>query len=109
MTDTRTALTAYLRGSFSPPLPHAYVDWVGTLLDDMQAAVTCSELGDDDPINHRVEIPDAVVRTGAVPRIAVRQGDVLTIRLGDLISALRLYDRFAYSTTTDDDDDTESE
>ncbi len=104
MTDTRTELTAYLRGSFFPPLPHAYVDWVMPLLDDMREAVHAADYGDDRPINHRIEIPAAIVSTGVMPKVAIRQGTRFTIRLADLISALRLYDRF----TIADDDESEN-
>lgn len=105
MTDTRTALTAYLRSSFFPPLPLEYVDWVATLLDDMQEAVHAADWGDLGPIDTMIPVHPAVIATGVTPRAAIDTGDGPVIRLGDLIRALRLYDHF----TAPDDDDTESE
>lgn len=104
MTDTRTALTAYLRGSFFPPLPHAYVDWVSTLLDDMREAVHAADYGDPEPIDTAVPIPADVISTGVMPRLAYYANGGPVIRLGDLIRALRLYDHF----TTPDDESGES-
>ncbi len=106
MPNTRTDLTAYLRGNFWPPLPHAYVDWVASLLDDMQDAVTDADSGDLGRIHAMIRVPAAVIATGVMPRAAIDTGDGLMIRLGDLISALRLYDHF---TTPNINTDAESE
>lgn len=108
MTDTHAALTAYLRGNFWPSLPHAYVDWVVSILDDMQEAVHAADYGDLRPIDTMIPVHPAVIATGVMPRAARDDGGSPEIRLGDLISALRLYDHFT-APTDDDDDDTESE
>jgi hypothetical protein len=101
MTSEHAALTAYLRGNFFPPLPHAYVEWVESLLPDMQAAVFDAEYNDLRAIDAMVPIPAAVLASGYMPKMARDGEGGPEIRLGDLISALRLYDHF----TSDEDEE----
>lgn len=92
--DTRTELTTYLRSNFFPPLPLEYVDWVLELLPAMQDAVRDCDEGDLAAIDKMIPVPAAVLATGIHPK-AMREGDDgPEIRMGDLISALRLYDHF---------------
>ena len=46
-----------------------------------------------------VPVPAPVVATKVLPRAADHRDDGVYIRLGDLISALRLYNHFTVGTT----------
>lgn len=94
MTDTHAALTAYLRSSFFPPLPLEYVNWIEGLLADMQGAVRDCDRGDLAAIDAMVAVPAEVLASGVLPRTMRDGDDGPEIRMGDLISALRLYDHF---------------